>query len=114
MAGVTAATFEPHRSGNLQSALGAAATRIKAQIERFGRREIKQFGALSEAANNLDQASSQMQSLVKLLARSRKVELDIISAQFGALIQEEKRRQMREDLNDLEMVLRSIDKHDSK
>lgn len=105
LAGVTAATFEPHHSGNLQSALGAAATKIEGQIERFGRRDVKQLGALSKAASNLDDASSQMQLLVQLLARSRKVELDVISAQFGPLIETGKLKQMRQDLKDLESTL---------
>lgn len=107
LAGVTAATFEPHHSGNLQSALGAAATRIEIQIERFGRRDVKQLHALSKAANDFDEASSQMQLLVQLLARSRKVELDIISAQFGPFIEPAKLNQMRQDLKDLESTLRA-------
>jgi hypothetical protein len=107
LAGVTAATFEPHHSGNLQSALGAAATKIEGQIERFGRRDVKQLGALSKAVSEFDDASSQMQLLVRLLARSRKVELDIISAQFGPLIESVKLNQMRQDLKDLESTLRS-------
>jgi hypothetical protein len=47
----------------------------------------------------------QMHLLVQLLARSRKVELDIISAQFGALIEPHKLEQMRRDLKDLESSL---------
>jgi len=42
-------------------------------------------------------------------ARSRKVELDIISSQFGPLIAPDKLRQMNRDLSDLEETLRRDD-----
>jgi hypothetical protein len=105
LAGVTAATFAPHSSGNLQSALGAAATKIKTQIERFGRREIRRFSDLDKATQGFDRATAQMQSLVRLLARSRKVELDIISKQFGAVIEPSKLDQIKQDLKDIETNL---------
>jgi CAP12/Pycsar effector protein, TIR domain len=105
LAGVTAVTFEPHSSGNLQSALGATATRIEEGIERLGLMDKERFRILSEAAQGLDSATSQMQRLIQLLARSRKVELDIISAQFGPLIAPDKLKQMNQDLRDLESSL---------
>lgn len=37
LAGVTAATFQPHASGNLQSALGAPSTLIKGAIQKLGK-----------------------------------------------------------------------------
>ena len=106
LAGVSAATFEPHSSGNLQSSLGAAATSIEDRIDRLGLRDTERLRVLSEAAQGFGDASSQMQLLVQLLARSRKVELDIISAQFGSLIEPDKLKQMRQDLKDLEANLR--------
>lgn len=106
LAGVTAATFEPHSSGNLQSALGAAATRIEERVERLGLKDSERIRALSEATEGLGGATSQIENLIRLLARSRKVELDIISAQFGPLINPEKLRQMQKDLQDLEMSLK--------
>jgi hypothetical protein len=39
LAGITAVTFEVHSSGNLGAALGAAATKLKQQIQRLGLRE---------------------------------------------------------------------------
>jgi hypothetical protein len=39
LAGITPATFEPHSSGNLEAALGAASTRISRYIQRLGPRE---------------------------------------------------------------------------
>ena len=106
LAGVSAATFEPHSSGNLQSSLGAAATCSEDRIDRLGLRDTERLRLLSEAAQGFDDASSRMQLLVQLLARSRKVELDIISAQFGPLIEPDKLKQMRQDLKDLEANLR--------
>ena len=109
LAGVSAATFEPHLSGNLQSALGAAATRIEERVSHLGVRDGERFKRLSEAAQGFDSAASQMQKLVELIARSRKVELDIISSQFGPLIAPDKLRQMNRDLSDLEETLRRTD-----
>jgi len=46
-----------------------------------------------------------MEKLVELIARSRKVELDIISTQFGPLIAPDKLKQINRDLVDLEDTL---------
>src|SRR5262249_11840697 len=43
LAGVTAATFAPHASGNLEAALGAPCTKIQRTIERLGRRKDKEL-----------------------------------------------------------------------
>lgn len=105
LAGVSAATFEPHKSGNLQSALGAATTRMEEQISKLGVRGEERLKGLSEAAQGFDAAASQMEKLVELIARSRKVELDIISSQFGPLIAPDKLQQMNRDLVDLTETL---------
>ncbi|MFZ4470120.1 MAG: TIR domain-containing protein [Pirellula sp.] len=39
LAGVTAATYQPHKDGNLQASLGAAATQIQNAINAAGRRK---------------------------------------------------------------------------
>jgi len=105
LAGVSAATFEPHRSGNLQSALGAATTKIENQISKLGIRDAERLKDLTEAARGFDNAASNMEKLIEIIARSRKVELDIISSQFGPLIAPEKLKQMNRDLVDLEETL---------
>jgi len=105
LAGVTAATFEPHSSGNLQAALGAACTRIQTVIEKLGVRESQKVRRLAEATETMEDAGSRMRDLVRLLARSRKVELDIISAQFGSVIEPSRLAQMKQDLQDLETIL---------
>lgn len=105
LAGVTSATFEPHSSGNLQSALGAASTQIESHIEQFGLRDKERLKQLSEAASGFDSATQQMHTLIQLLSRSRKVELDIISTQFGPRIDPSKLKQMKDDLEKLEQAL---------
>jgi predicted nucleotide-binding protein len=57
LAGVTAATFEPHADPNLEAALGAPCTKIQHVIERLGTRENKgvpnRQGATQNAAGSL-------------------------------------------------------------
>jgi hypothetical protein len=106
LAGVSAATFEPHSSGKLEDALGAAATRIENQISRLGVRDEERVKKLTAAAAGLDSAASQMEKLIRLMARSRKVELDIVASQFGPLIDPAKLKLINQDLGDLEETLR--------
>lgn len=105
LAGVTAATFEPHSSGNLQAAMGAACTRILRSIERLGVRHAKRVAQLTHATESIIGAEAQMRELVRLLARSRKIELDIISTQFGPMIDPTKLAQVKQDIRDLESLL---------
>jgi predicted nucleotide-binding protein with TIR-like domain len=105
LAGVTAATFAPHVTGNLEAAIGAPCTKIRRGIERLGIRKDKGFRDLEQATSNVEGVGATMQSLVRLLARSRKVELDIIATQFGPMIGSEQLQQMRRDLADLERTL---------
>lgn len=60
---------------------------------------------LAEATDTLEGAGSRMRELVRLLARSRKVELDVISPQFGALIEPGRLNQIEQDLRDFEAML---------
>lgn len=106
LAGITAATFQPHVSGNLESSLGAPCTRIENVIEKLGLREQERLKRLSDATLGVEGVSSQVQDLIRLLARSRKVELDIISTQFGLLIDPNMLEKMKADLNDLERSLK--------
>jgi hypothetical protein len=105
LAGVTAATYALHASGNLQAALGAACTKIQNVVERSSIRTSRGALRLSQAAEKVEGAESTLHELVRLLARSRKVELDIISAQFGPLIEPAKLEAMRSDLQALEAIL---------
>ncbi|MFZ1083873.1 MAG: TIR domain-containing protein [Terracidiphilus sp.] len=105
LAGVCAAQFELHTSGNLIASLGAACTRIQSAIEKNGLRESKRIQQLTDATKTLADSDSKMRQLIRLLARSRKVELDIISAQFGPMIAKDKLSEMKQDLHDLESIL---------
>lgn len=106
LAGITAATFESHSSGNLEAALGAAATRIQQQIQRLGLRERREISRLAHATNAVEDVGASIQTLIHLLARSRRNELDIISAQFGPLIDKTKLADMKRDLEEFERTLK--------
>lgn len=105
LAGITAADFAPHGTGNLVAALGAPCTKIEGVIKRLGIRTDKGLRDLERAASSVEEVGATMQSLIRLLARSRKVELDIISSQFGPLIGSQQLQQMKRDLADLENTL---------
>jgi hypothetical protein len=105
LAGITAVTFAPHSTGNYVAALGAPCTRIRGEIERLGIRRDKGFRDLEKATQNVEDVGVTMQSLIRLLARSRKVELDIISTQFGPVIGSRQLQQIKRDLADLERML---------
>ena len=106
LAGITTATFEPHSSGNLEAALGAACTKIERAVERLGVRRGAASAATDGSYGHSRDRRRARPELVQLLARSRKVELDIISAQFGAFIEPSKLAQVRKDLEDLESKLK--------
>jgi hypothetical protein len=106
LAGVTPATFAPHSTGNLESALGAPCTKIENVIAKLGIREAKRAQQLTEATSSVQHVGAQMESLIRLLARSRKVEIDVIASQFAPFIDPTRLAQMRKDLEDLEATLK--------
>lgn len=106
LAGVTAATFEPHASGNLESAMGAPCTRIEQAVERLGLRASERLRGLSEATKGVEGIGEQVREMVQILVRSRKVELDVVSANLGPMLPSHALEQVKEDLRDLERVLR--------
>lgn len=108
LAGVTPATFEPHASGNLDAALGAPCTLIERATQRLGVRETRRVEVLSATTESVRSASVQMETLVRLLAQSRKVELDIIADQFGAAIGGDKLAEIRNDLQALSEQLKPV------
>lgn len=104
--GVTAATYIPHtRTGNLNAALGVPATKIEQAITRHGLREARTSRDVAEAAETVRVTSAQMERLVKILARSRKVELNIIASQFSSTIENPELEAMQVDLEALEREL---------
>jgi hypothetical protein len=106
LAGVTHATFELHASGNLEAALGAACTRLRSTMKRLGLRDASRSKRFTEAAHSLEAAGTDLEQLVALIARSRKVELEIILEQFGPVIGSDRARTIRRDLEDLTKSLR--------
>lgn len=108
--GVTAATFQPHASGNLQAAIGAACTKIEQHIKRLGLRENARLDRLSKATAEFEVINADAQALLVLLARSRAVELGIISEQFGAAIDPSKLNLIRRDLQSFEERLADKDR----
>ncbi len=105
LAGVTPATFEPHSSGNLQSSLGAAATLLENRIAALGVKDKERLKQLSKASEDFDSATKKLHKFVELLAQSRKVELDIISSQFGPMIDTSKLQEIKQDLENFEKLL---------
>lgn len=105
LAGITAASFAPHASGNFEAALGAPCAKIRAVIERLGIRSDKGLRQLEQAASSVEGVGATMQSLLRLLARSRKVELDVFITQFGPIIRSEQLQKIKRDLADLIEIL---------
>lgn len=107
--GVTPATYQPHASGNLEPALGAACNQIRHAMLRLGPRESRLAKRLGEATTSVETSSARVDRLVELLARSRAVELDIIASQFSGLIAPTKLADMRRDLLDLMSEVKARD-----
>jgi len=105
LAGIAAATFAPHASGNLKAALGAPTTKILGSIKRLGFRETRRLQDLKKATDTVEEARAIMQTLLRILARSRKVELELISKQFSMLIDPSLLAKMKQDLADLERAV---------
>jgi hypothetical protein len=102
LAGVTVALFEGARSdGNTIAALGPAAVLIRQSIRDLGLAEVRSFQRLSAATTEVESVSETVAHLVNLLARSRVVELDIVSQQFGMLMPKGSLEKLRTDLRSL-------------
>jgi len=116
LAGVAAATYRPHADGNMRAALGAATTDILQAVRKHGVRIPERVRELGQATQDIQKAGDQMQLLVHLLARSRKVELEIISTQFGPRISKSHLAQMQQDLDELQRSLEKprVDKEDTR
>jgi len=74
-------------------------------IERLGIRSGKALRELEQATSSVEGVSATMQSLLRLLARSRKVELDVFITQFGPIIRSEQLQKIKRDLADLIEIL---------
>jgi Predicted nucleotide-binding protein containing TIR-like domain len=102
LAGVTAATYQPHKkSGNLTAALGATSTKIKQSIQRLGLQEARSSKDVATAAETVRVTGDQMERLIKLLARSRKVELNVIASSYSSMTDRSQLMEMQNDLDDI-------------
>lgn len=107
--GVTAATFEPHASGNWTAALGAACTIVRTQVARLGLRAENRMVQLSSVADNVSGTSDKMKEMIRLMARSRKVELDIIATMYARQIEPAMLVQIQADRRALDELLTTAD-----
>ncbi len=64
------------------------------------------IGSISPSSSSRRTAGSDLEHLVELLARSRKVELEITLEQFGPLLGTQKGQMIRRDIEDLTETLR--------
>jgi len=106
LVGVISADYQPHDTGNAEAAVGAACTRIRQQIRQLGVRPSSAYQQVSDAAAGVDRVGEYVRETVRLLARSRRVELDIVSRQFGGMIEPGLMNEVRRDLDDLANIER--------
>lgn len=103
LAGVTVATYDSQRTDqNLIAALSPAAVMIRTVMRDLGPFVERGVEQLEQATNEVRGASSAMERVIHLLARSRVAELEVVSQQFGPLIQQESLRKILQDLRDLQ------------
>lgn len=101
--GVMLATYDSQRTdANLIAAVGPAATLIRNAVRDLGMAPDRGVAQFERATNEVRDISTTMERLIHLLARSRAVELKVISEQFGGLINTEHLRQIVQDLDDLQ------------
>ncbi|HEX8831671.1 MAG TPA: nucleotide-binding protein [Longimicrobium sp.] len=103
LAGVTIAKYDSkRRDGNLVAAVGPAAFSVTNVVRDLGELPEREAARFERATEEVRGISTTMERLIHLLARSRAVELKVISQQFGAFINTENLRQMVQDLEDLQ------------
>lgn len=105
LAGVTAATFQEHSDGNLQASLGACCTQIGNEIERLGVRMNAELNKLSNATQDFELTNDKVKKLIELIARSRRIELEIISGQFAPSMKKEHSDLIKKDLDDISKLI---------
>jgi hypothetical protein len=108
LAGVTLARFDAADAAkDVTAALGPACFQIRQAIRELGISETKRLHGLRDAASQVEGLSDQIAHLVVLLARSRVLELDVISKQFGPVLPADFLKKLRQDLHDLERATQS-------
>ena len=101
LVGITAATFHEHTEGNLEAALGACCTQIENEITKQGIKMNAELNKLSNATQDFELTNDKVIKLIELIARSRRIELEIISGQFGSILNKEQFELINKDLKDI-------------
>src|ERR1035441_485913 len=113
LAGVTVAVYDAVRADRSDSEAiaeaSAAGFLISSAIRKLGIFDGRQAKRLRAAADDVENVSEIISRLIHLLARSRAVELDVISKQFGPLIASDSLGRMRKDLAELEEATKASD-----
>lgn len=105
LAGVTLARFDQaDATRDATAALGPACFQIRQAIRELGVSETKRLRGITDAAAQVEGLSDQVAHLVVLLARSRILELDVITKQFGPVLPSDFMKKLRQDLTDLEQA----------
>ncbi|HEV7806685.1 MAG TPA: TIR domain-containing protein [Solirubrobacteraceae bacterium] len=103
LAGVTFAQFDDADARKeLSSALGPACFQLRQAIRELGQSEQKRLHGIHEAASEVEGLSERMAHLLALLVRSRILELEVISTQFGPMLPADFVEELERDLRDLE------------
>ena len=103
LAGVTMARYDENDARtDLSSALGPACFQLRQAIRELGQSEHKRLHGIQEAASDVESMSERMAHLLALLTRSRILELEVISTQFGPLLPAGFIADLERDLRDLE------------
>jgi len=106
LAGVTHLTYDGERTDkNLTAAVASACTTIRNTMRSLGVSPTRTAQALQQATSQVENVSEQVGQIVRLLARSRVVELEITAKMFGGMIPSPELDKIRRDLNDLEKSL---------
>lgn len=105
LAGVVSLTYPDRADGNLKAAIGPACTELRLATKRLGLRDSKRLDRFTKAADDMERVEGKMATMIRLLVRSRKVELDLISRQFGIFISPDFLAELRRDLDDLDASL---------
>ena len=105
-AGVSIAVYDAERANRSNDhaikEVSVPAFQISSVIENLGVFEGRQSERLRAAADDMEGVSEIISRLIHVLARSRLVEFDIISEQFGPLIASDSLGRVRENLTELE------------
>ena len=105
LAGVTLARFDHNdASKDVTAALGPACFQIRQAFRELGISEANRLSGIRDAASQVEGLSDQIAHLVILLARSRVLELDVISKQFGPVLPADFLEKLKQDLTDLEQA----------